>query len=484
VWRLAEAKQFDSAAARLRERLARVPGDAEARSILARVLSWGHHYPESIAEYQTLLTDHPERAADHAGYARVLTWSGRIEAALPEFRQAIALDSTDVDAQLDYARAMSWIGDLPGAAMEYRRILNAHPGVGDAWLGYATVARWRSGATASDRFLVRAEAHGAESEAAAEERAAVRAALAPALGGGYTTEQERQYVAGPDYTLRSRGPFTRARMTVGRAADLDVRASWLDQYERAESGTLNYDVGMRVVRGDLSLLRGYPFQAAAGIEARHVTPDNPAVDFPLLQVGDFVGWNLRAWSYLGRFTPSLGLRRAFVPIKSSTGTPELLLGHQHVADGTLAWQWSGRGTIQAGLEHGTYSDGNARTGVRAGTTWRLRVRQPSLAVDYGFGYSDFDTTSDSYFTPLASTRHAAGLAVEGYTKRFGLSYGARYEFASIHSDNFAPIGTHTWSAQVNAAELGPIGFGLDGAYSRDNNDYRTWSFGLHAAAHW
>jgi tetratricopeptide (TPR) repeat protein len=484
VWRLAEAKRFDSAAEMLRDHLARVPTDAESRSILARVLSWGKHYPESIAEYQTLLTDHPERAADHAGFARVLTWSGHIEAALPEFRRAIALDSTDVDAQLDYARAMSWLGDLPGASMEYRRILNDHPAQGDAWLGYATVARWRSGATASDRFLTQAEAHGAENAAAAEERAAVRAALAPALGGGYTTEQERQYVAGPDYTLESRGPFTRARLTVGHAADLDVRASWLYQSERAEAGTLNYDLGMRVVRADLSLLRGYPFQAQGGIEARHVTPGDPAVDYPLLQVGDFVGWNLRAWSYLGRFTPSLGGRREFVPIKAPGTVPELKLGHQSVADGTLAWQWSGRGTVNTGLERGSYSDGNARTTGKAGTVYRLRVRQPSLAIDYGFSYTDFDTTSDSYFTPLASARHAAGIGVEGYTKRFGLTYGARYEFASIHSDNFSAIGTHTWSGQVNAADLGPIGLGLDGAFSRDNNDYRTWSFGIHAAAHW
>src|SRR5262245_29597277 len=50
VWRLAEAKRFDSAAALLRDHLAKVPSDAESRSILARVLSWGRHYPESIAE--------------------------------------------------------------------------------------------------------------------------------------------------------------------------------------------------------------------------------------------------------------------------------------------------------------------------------------------------------------------------------------------------------------------------------------------------
>ena len=484
VWRLADAKQFDQAAGLLREHLTRAPTDVESRSLLARILSWDRRYDESIAEYQALLTDHPDRAMDHAGYARVLTWSGHLEQSLPEFRRALALDSADVATQIDYARALSWIGDLPGASMEYRRILTGHPGVGDAWLGYATVARWRAGATASDRFLSRAEAHGAERAAAAEERAAVRDALAPALGGGWTAEHERQYVAGPDFTLESRGPFTRARMTVGRTADLTMRAAWLDQFERAESGTLNYDVNVRLVRADLSLLRGYPFQASAALEARHVTPGDPAAAFPLLGAGSFVGWQLRSWSYLGRFTPALGVRRDYLPIKSTAVVNELELGHQIVADGKLTWQWGGRGTVESGIERGRYSDGNHRTAVRMGTTYRVRIRQPAVALDYGFGYSDFDTTSASYFTPLASTRHAAGVRLEGYTRRFGLSYGARYEFARLTSDNFAAIGTHTWSAQVNAADLGPIGFGIDGSFSRDNNAYQTWSLGLHAAARW
>ena len=485
VWRLADARQFYQAADLLRQHLAQAPNDVESRSILARVLAWGRHYDASIAEYQALLIEHPERAADHAGYARVLTWSGHIEASLPEFRRAIAEDSTDVDAHLDYARALSWIGDLPGASMEYKRILDAHPAQGDAWLGYATVARWRSGgATASDRFLGRAEAHGAENTAAAEERSAVRAALAPALGGGWTSEQERQYVAGPDYTLRTRGPFTTARMTVGRTADLDVRAAWLDQSERAESGTLNYDVNARLIRADVSLLRGYPLQAAAGIESRHLTPGDPAVAFPLLGAGGFAGWNLRGWSYLGRFTPALALRREFVPLKSVVGVPELKVGHQGITEGTLAWQWSARGTATTGIEHGRYSDGNARNHVGLGAAYRVRIRQPGISIDYGFGYTDFDTTSDSYFTPLASSRNVAGASLEGYRRRFGLTYGARYEFARFTSDNFAPIGTHTWSASVNAADLGAIGLGVEGSYSRDNNAYQTWSFGLRAAAHW
>ena len=346
------------------------------------------------------------------------------------------------------------------------------------------MARWRAGATASDRFLSRAETHGAELAAANEERSAVRHALAPALGGGWSSAQERQYVAGPDFTLKSSGPSTNARVTIGRAADLTMRASWIGQSEQSESGAINYDLDVRSIGADLALLRGYPFQAAAGLESRRFSPGAPAVSFPLLGVGNFMGWHARSWMFLGRLTPAVGVRRDFVPIKATLPVNELLLAHQTVVEGTLAWQWSGRGNANVGIERGDYSDGNARTAVRAGTGYRLRIRQPAVVLDYGFGFTDFDTTSSSYFTPLASMRHAVGVGLDGYTERFGLGYGARYQFSTIGSDNFAAIRTSTWSTHLNAADLGSLGVGIDGSYSRDNNAYETWSLRLHAAARW
>jgi len=81
-------------------------------------------------------------------------------------------------------------------------------------------------------------------------------------------------------------------------------------------------------------------------------------------------------------------------------------------------------------------------------------------------------------------RHAAGVGLDGYAQRFGLGYGTRYQFSTIGSDNFGAIRTHTWSAHLNAAELGSIGVGIDGSYSRDNNAYEIWSIGIHAAARW
>src|SRR5262245_60522818 len=66
AYRLAESKSFDPAAALLRGHLERAPEDREARSLLARVLSWNRRFDESIAQYRRLLADDPERVADRA----------------------------------------------------------------------------------------------------------------------------------------------------------------------------------------------------------------------------------------------------------------------------------------------------------------------------------------------------------------------------------------------------------------------------------
>ncbi|HKQ56442.1 MAG TPA: tetratricopeptide repeat protein [Candidatus Eisenbacteria bacterium] len=478
-----DARQFDTAIARLRDRVAHDPADREARSLLARVLSWQRRFDESFAEYERLLSDQPEDTVERSRYALVLTWSGAIERSLAEFRRALETDSSNVETRIAYARALSWTGDLPGASMEFKRVLVAHPSQGDAWLGYATVARWRSGATASDRFLTRAEANGAEPSAATEERTAVRHALAPSLGAGWTNARERQYLDGPDYTMENSGPFMSSRLTVGRTADVTVHAAWLDQFERDETGALAYDLDMRQVRADLALLRAYPFQLSGGLESRTVKAGLSGAAYPLLGTGDFVGWKVQSWAFLGRFTPSAGAWRDFVPVKR-TGPNELVIGHQTVSEGKLAWQWSGRGSVDAGVQRGRYSDGNRRSTVQAGSEYRLRGRTPIATVDYRVGYSDFDQTSASYFTPLKSVRQAAGFGVSGYRELSSVGWGARYEFSYLSSDNFEPIRTNALSGYLNAAAIGPVGMGVEATYSRDNHAYEIWSIGLHAAARW
>ncbi|MGE5175664.1 MAG: tetratricopeptide repeat protein [Hyphomicrobiales bacterium] len=486
---LADEKRFDDAAAALRPALAADPGNLDARSLLARVLAWGRRYDESMAEYRTILGAHPDDAFDRAGYARVLAWSGRSERALPEFRRAIASDSTNLETRVGYARALSWTGDLAGAAAEYRRILRANRGYGDAWLGYATVARWRGAPTASDRFLERAAARGADADGVTEERNADRTALAPALGGGWTTAHERQYVAGPDFTIETTGPYALGRATLGRAVQVAVRGARLLQFERNGSSApadtaLNYDLASTLLRADASFLRGYPLQVAAGVESRTFGARSARVLYPLRGDDRFVGWSGRVWGFAGRFTPSLGVHRDYLAIKSITGPREIRAGDQTVTDAGLDWQWNGRGTIGASFAKGLYSDDNERTSLAGLVRYRVRARVPFVTLDYGAGYTDFLRTSRSYFTPLASVRHAAGALLSGYSDRAALDYGIRYQFAAVLSSNFDDIFTNTVSAYLNGTALGSLPLGIEGSWSRDNNAYETWSLGISASARW
>lgn len=488
--RLADAKKFGAAARVLRARLANDPQDAEARSLLARVLAWDRRYDESLAEYRTLLAAHPDRAFDRAGYARTLAWSGRSEASIREFRRAVRADSTDLEARLGYARSLSWAGDLPGASMEYRRVLRANPAYGDAWLGYATTARWRGAPAASDRFLGPAGRSHADAEGLTQERDAVRDALAPSIGAGVTTAHERQYVAAsPDFTIESTGPFAQARATVARSATITARASRLAQFERrlgppVGGTTLNYDLDMTVLRADAAVTRGYPLQLAAGIESRTIESGTPNVIYPLLGDDRFFGWNARAWAFAGRWTPSVSARREYVPIKEDGPMPEIRAGRQTAVAGDLAYQWNARGTLSAGAEHGAYSDENDRSTLRAGAAYRLRLARPGLTADYGLAYTDFDSSSASYFTPLKSTRHAAGLSLAGYSENASLDWGARYQFSAVLSSNFENIYTSTWSGYLNLTAAGAVPLGLEGSYSRDNNAYETWFVGASGAIRW
>lgn len=488
--RLADSKQFAAAAATLREGLQRNPDDPELRSLLARVLAWDRKYDESIAEYELLLTKHPDRTFDRAGYARVLAWSGRHETSIREFRRAIAADSTNLETRVGYARALSWAGDRAGAHVEYRRILRANPAYGDAWLGYATIARWRGAATASDRFTRRAAATGADAEGLEEEETAAERAMATSVGGGYVAARERQYVdAAPDFVIESSGPFVSAGATISRAVGVNVRGSWLVNFEdngaSAPGDTaLNYDLRATVVRADVSFLRGYPLQFALGAEHRTLDAGSGKVLFPLAGDDDFFGWNARAWWHAGRFTPSLSAARGYVPIKSVSGAREILAGDQTTTEAAIDWQWNARGTARLHAARGSYSDDNERTDFGGGAAYKVRLPSPSLTLDYGVAFRDFDQVSTSYFTPLESARHAVGLALNGYSDRAALDYGLRYEYSLLNSDNFDDIRTHTWTGYWNIASLASVPLGVDGSYSIDNNDYESWYVGVSGSVRW
>ncbi len=487
-----DRKDFGEAAATLRKALHDDPDNKEMNSLLARVLAWSRHFDESFAVYRKLLIRHPDDAFDRAGYARALAWSGRSGAALPQFRRAIAQDSTDLEARIGYARALSWDGDLAGASAEFGRVARANPRNGDAWLGLATVARWRGAPTASDRFAERAATRGADKEGLGEERAAVRLALRPATGGGWTRTRERQITSDSTaFTLETVGEFFEGRATLSRSVGVSGRASRLHHWEKnpgpPTDTTLNYDLWSSGFRGDVSFLRRYPVQAAAGIDYRRFEARSPRVLFPLGGDESFFGFNARVWGYAGRLTPSAGAGREFIPIKTTdavTGARVLVPGGVTSTDVGLRWDWSGRASASGSFSKAFYTDDNERTRAGGVLTYRLRHAQPRLAADYGLTWSDFSKTSASYFTPLESVRHAAGITASGSSERAGIDYGARYEFSFMQSGNFDDITANMGSVYVNGTVFNAIPLGLEAYYSVDNHSYRTWGLTLSGSVRW
>ena len=487
-----DRKDFEGAAATLRAALREDPENKEMLSLLARVLAWSRHFDESIQTYRKLLAKYPDDAFDRAGYARVLAWSGRSEAAIPEFRRAIEQDSTDLEARIGYARALSWDGDLAGASREFLRVLDANQADGDAWLGLATVARWRDAPTASDAFAERAAAHGADSEGLAEERGAVRLALRPQSGTGWTRTRERQITSDSTaFQLESVGEFLEGRATLGRSVGIGVRASRLHHWERTDgppsSINLNYDLNSTGFSGDVAFLRRYPVQLEGGIAYRRFEARNPSVLFPLGPDDDFFGYHARLWRYVGRFTPSAGVRRDFIAIKTTdpvSGLPVLVPGGGTNADLGLRWDGSGRVNASGSFSKTFYTDDNERTSAAGVLAYRLRGRVPRVTMDYGLTWADYQKTSSSYFTPLQSVRHAAGLTMNGYSERASLDYGARYEFSFMQSDNFRDIAANVWSANVGGTLLNAIPLGVEGYYSVDNHSYRTWGLTLSGSVRW
>jgi len=489
---LSDEKRFDEAAATLSSALEKDPSSADLLSWLARVQAWGRHFDESIATYGKLLDLTPDDAQTRAGYARVLGWSGRYSESAREFRRAIAQDSTNLETRLGYARVLSWSGDLAGASKEYFQVLDADSGYGDAWLGLASVSRWRRAATAADAFVEKAAARGGDPGGVTEERAAVRLALRPTTGIGWTRSHEEQIVTdSTTFQLESVGGFVFGRATLGRSVGVGARASQRHLWEKnggaSPDTTLNYDLRSTGVSGDLDLLRYYPIQLSAGLAYERFEGRSPDVLFPLREDDDFLGFSSRAWGYVGRVTPSLSVRRDFIPIKETdptTGAKTLVPGSVLNAELAATWDWNAHGSTTGSFSKGSYSDDNDRSTLAGAVAYRVHLNQPRVALDYGLTWNDFARASSSYFTPLESVRHMIGISANGYSERSATDYGARYQFSMLKSANFDDIFTNMGALYGGATILDCIPIGVEAFYSIDNNRYETWGVTLTGSVRW
>ena len=310
---------------------------------------------------------------------------------------------------------------------------------------------------------------------------------------GVTTSHELQRASGaPDFTIEESGLFGAARATLGRSVGIGARVARTRLFERNTrtspgDTTLNYDLESRSLRLDASFLRGYPFQASVAGEWRRFDARSEKVLYPRNGGDAFTGWNARVWGYAGRWTPGITARRTLLALKEwhpPTGTLRFEPGHLTDVEGTLGYQWNARGRLSLAATRGETSDDNRRWRTGGTAAYRVRIGRPNVRLDYALAFADWDRRSPSYFTPLASTRHAGGLSLSGYAAPGDLDYGARYELSHLASSNFNDIVAHSFSGYLNGTVAGRFPLGLETSYSVDNNDYETWYVGLTGSARW
>lgn len=122
-----QARQLDAALGVVEERLARVPGDLEARGWRGRILAWQGHWAQAKVEYRYVLEQAPGDTDVLAGLADVLLWQGRAEEALATIDRGRAVSPTQPDLLLRRARILRAMGNHALARQQYRTILSIDP---------------------------------------------------------------------------------------------------------------------------------------------------------------------------------------------------------------------------------------------------------------------------------------------------------------------------------------------------------------------
>jgi tetratricopeptide (TPR) repeat protein len=174
----------EEAIATLRERLAKEPGDIDARRLLVRVLAasgdlvaakaeidelerrlpkndpvpylelghayeLAHRFEEALAAYDQAADVAPDSAAGpREGGMRCARW-GEVEEAKPRLEEAIRRGAHDAETYHALGLVRVHLKDLDGAEEAYRAGAAADPRGAENWLGLATVAVMRDDARAA-----------------------------------------------------------------------------------------------------------------------------------------------------------------------------------------------------------------------------------------------------------------------------------------------------------------------------------------------
>ena len=120
--RLEAAQRYPDAIAAYREYLALRPDDDEARTTLAKLLSWQGDHEAAAALYRDVLTRHPADRESRIALARVLSWQKQFDEAQAIYDEVLREDPKNFDARKGRADVAFWRGDRTEALSLYESI--------------------------------------------------------------------------------------------------------------------------------------------------------------------------------------------------------------------------------------------------------------------------------------------------------------------------------------------------------------------------
>lgn len=120
--RFEAAQRYPEAIAAYREYLALRPDDDEARTTLAKLLSWQGAHAEATALYRDVLTRHPADRESRIALAQVLSWQKQFDEAQAIYDEVLREDAKNVDARKGRADVAFWRGDRMEALSLYESI--------------------------------------------------------------------------------------------------------------------------------------------------------------------------------------------------------------------------------------------------------------------------------------------------------------------------------------------------------------------------
>jgi tetratricopeptide (TPR) repeat protein len=345
----------------MRRAVAIAPNDPALRQSYAEVLSWSGDRAAAIAQYDTLLAEHPDADLLMAR-GRMYGWSGNLAMAEKDVAAATALKpSAENFAMLgDLYR---WRGDRVQAREAYVRARLFTPGDAQATAGLAV--------------LDLADLHDAE----------------------LFFERDIGFVPFVSY-LGDNAGFGLYTGGLSGGVGLGSRAAFTFG---ADERKLNDVYGQS---GDVGLVTRLASFRLAG--------DGGLVRYD--GIGDFGFGSLTATGPLRRVWSSFGVRTG--PTYQWLMSARRLTYTGANVSATVPFRWA---AVSAGVDQMWLSDGNARTAFQFGARYPLAY---GLAAVYSGGVIGFDHTTSLYWDPHRFMSHAVGLEFATRSDS-GLSFSAR-----------------------------------------------------------